>query len=89
MTGRETDPDQDFTIELQRVVFDNDDDPFGPETYLVSFRVERQGRGFDINVWLLAHSVPTVDLIRAAMVLLHEVVAKLTEQTRAWKVGTA
>ncbi|MFH6783579.1 MULTISPECIES: hypothetical protein [Methylobacterium] len=88
MTGRETDPDQDFTIELQRMEFE-DDDPFGPETYVITFRVERDGRGFDVNVWLLAHSVPTVDLIRAAMVLLHEVVAKLTEQTRAWKGGTA
>ncbi len=29
MTGRETDPDQDFTIELTRVEYE-DDDPFGP-----------------------------------------------------------
>ncbi len=28
MTGRETDPDQDFTIELTRVEYE-DDDPFG------------------------------------------------------------
>ncbi|WP_279358194.1 hypothetical protein [Methylobacterium indicum] len=88
MTGRQTDPDQDFTIELTRVEYE-DDDPFGPETYVITFRVEREGRGFDVTVWLLAHSVPTVDLIRAAMGLLHEVVAKLTEQTRAWKGGMA
>ena len=83
MTDEVEDP---WEIELDEIEREMSD-PFDKEQYRVTFRVSRADEGFTVPIWIDVGSVPTVDLIRVAMHVLHEVLVRLAEQTRSWRIA--
>ena len=75
----------DFEIGLLEIERDSDS-PFDPETYKVVFEISRDGRSWNAAVWIEVGSVPTVDLIRTAMSMLHITLQQLATQTEAWRI---
>jgi hypothetical protein len=56
------------------------------ETYKVVFEITRDGNTWPAAVWIKVGAVPTVDLIRVAMSLLHLTLKQLAAQTEAWRM---
>lgn len=75
----------EYEIELLEIERD-EDAPFDPEAYKVVFEVSREGRSWNAAVWIEVGSVPTVDLIRTAMSMLHLTLHQLATQTEAWRI---
>ncbi|MGA0595422.1 hypothetical protein [Enterovirga sp. CN4-39] len=75
----------EFDIGLLEVVRD-DGPPFVPEFYQANFEITQDSNSFTMSVWIEVGSVPTVDLIRHAMNLLHLTAAQLAKQTEGWRM---
>lgn len=76
----------DFEIGLLEI--EREDSPFDPEAYKVIFEITRDGNTWPAAVWIKVGAVPTVDLIRVAMSLLHLTLKQLAAQTEAWRIET-
>ncbi len=75
----------EFEIGLLEIVRE-DGLPFEPELYQANFEITQDGNSFTMSVWIEVGSVPTAELIRHAMNLLHLTAAQLAKQTEGWRM---
>ena len=73
-------------FEIGLLEIEREDSPFDPETYKVIFEITREGNTWPAAVWIQVGAVPTADLIRVAMSLLHMTLKQLAAQTEAWRI---